>query len=115
MRVELFFDTTTVFNYQISSCWTTDATFNEVTKLVSINSLIHLLQVPGVCQNTEWMVREHFSDGSKVLGYGNNGMYFDIASVDLANSNLIITKQITGKTAASGSIILLLMLLIFFN
>ena len=112
------FDTTTgikpgsIIKYQVTG--QTDATYNEVTKLRRDGSTISLIAapaaIPGVCQNTVTDGQRTFSlMVPRVLGYGNNGMYStlpveNIASVDLANSNLTITKQITGKTAASGSI-----------
>ena len=47
----------------------------------------------------------------KIRQYGNNGLYSTlpvekISSVDLANSELTITKQITGKSVSSNSLTL---------
>ena len=111
------FDATTGFKvgsiikYQTGN---SDATYNVVTAIRADGTAISLSAAPSTITGVN---QSAVTNGSytfslmcpKIFNFGSNGLYTPmpvakIASVDLANSELTITKQITGKSVSSNEL-----------
>ena len=93
-----------------------DPVFNKVTDISSDGKTLTLTDapesIPGVNHKSVTAGSHQFSlVVPEVLEYGSNGLYSplpveNIASLDLANADLTITKQITGKTPSNNELTL---------
>ena len=102
-----------ILKYQTGS---QDPTYNVVTAIRADGTAVTLASAPASINNVN---ANAVSNGTynfsllapRIRQYGSNGLYAtmpveNIASVDLANADLTITKQITGKSVTSNSITL---------
>ena len=104
-----------IIKYQTGNA---DPTFNRVSAIRADGTAITLAATPVAVAGVNRRTVVNNASGytfslmvPKIRQYGNNGLYSTlpvekISSVDLANSELTITKQITGKSVSSNSLTL---------
>jgi hypothetical protein len=101
--------TDAVIKYQISG--QNDSNYNRISSVSSSGTSISLVSVgvaiTGICTNTVNNGESLFSlKEPKIINLASSGLYANlpktnISSVDLSQSELTITKQITGKSTNS--------------